>query len=84
MGIVNSWDEIARTEEQIAEEQPARDRMMIWASWTIGAHYLRGCFGPIPGEGDIVKSPPRQLKLVENLNWNELAIHAAEFRRKTL
>jgi hypothetical protein len=42
---------------------------------------LKGCFGNFPGQADEVKSPPRWLKLADNLNWRELAIHAAEFNQ---
>ena len=78
MAIKLTWEEIARSEEQIREEGAARERMLMWASWAIGAHYLKGCFGNIPGQVDEVKNR-RLLKRVDDLNWSSLAIHAAEW-----
>lgn len=78
MAVVDIWEEIARTPEQLAEERGVRAQIVNWAGWAVGAHYLKGCFGNFPGAGDDVKKPPRELKLTEELGWDKFAIHTAE------
>ncbi len=44
-----------------------------------GAVTLNGRYGNFPGRPNEVKSPPHQLKLVDNLNGRDFAIHATAF-----
>ncbi len=65
--------------ETVAEDTRAiRLRMVAVAASQAdaGAHYLTGCFGASPGGLDVVRR--RRLNLGENLEWDNLAVHAGE------